>query len=84
MKGYLLIIACLLALALIGVEGKSMVKQKEKSSDREKEIEGDSEEKEVADPSESGSGSGKYLLCYNSRVYFAPRHICACWLIANV
>lgn len=81
MKGSLLLIACLLALTLMSVEGKSVLKQKEEPNDKETETEGDSEDKEVEDSSASGSGSGKYL---DQGIYFTPRRICACRLYLQI
>ena len=62
MKGSLLLIACLLAVVLMVVEGKAVAEKKEKAVDKEHESDEDrdeSEEEEVGDS--SGSGSGKYV-----------------------
>lgn len=82
MKGSLLLIACLLALTLMSVEGKSVLKQKEEPNDKETETEGDSEDKEVEDSSASGSGSGKYLDQEN--LFHSSSHMCLSIVFANI
>lgn len=81
MKGSLLLIACLLALTLMSVEAKSVVKQKEEPNDKT-ETEGDSEDKEVEDSSASGSGSGKYL--DQGNLFHSSSHMCLSIVFANI